>query len=787
MSRLKLRSIGTDPMQWSLQDSLSLETKNDRVTTLCWGIGEELLIGSRFLSLYQTSESPRCIWQKELANPVKFAQFSYDSAFIATSGQYDRLVKVWRRLSFGSDDVRFDVSYLSHPSTVTNIHWRRPYHIEQTIENVLYTVCSDNVLRVWAATDPHGLRILQQWGTVDLQQSIQPRAGSARSSAKRHVFLIDSRDFTMATEGAIGSSDVPQGVGDHAMEHLIEVANRSPEVCVVVDDDGHMSAWGLENVGGKVRLPTYIFNITHVEDLKLIGPEVSSEDGDYVQFYNFCDKSSGKLTLLLHHFDGRIGVYESNVAELFDPVKRSDRITQKATWTGHSDAIKKIVRNVSGKAVVSRTDGNECIVWKHRDTRQGGRLIRQSIIFEKEHIHRICVLREGNFVVFLHHKKLSLWDCRTSGGVQVAACDYTVHGKPLCIIVLPEVHRHGLIAHIATVTSQMKGIVWELELPSDVAKTNGPTVTYGKDSGSIKEFCSFDLGDYDELSYVLPVDPAGSAPVISGFLDTFARDVAISYTKTGLLRSWTVKIDSEAKKADWLQTCSIETGISEPSLASGSSIRKAALVNSNRSDLTIWDVRGGQLEYSQQFESQDTIQDLDWTSTPDDQSILAVGFRFRVQLLAQMRYDYLDKGPAWASIREVNIRDLTPHPIGDSTWLGNGHLVIGSGNQLFVCDKTIDDPTVVGSRRRSSHGKDHHWDLFEVVTRLNGPLPVFHPQFLGQCILSGKTSLVHRILTTLNTILKFRGEDEPIDNLLGLSLDDFYESDEVCIQRFVSN
>jgi hypothetical protein len=222
----------------------------------------------------------------------------------------------------------------------------------------------------------------------------------------------------------------------------------------------------------------------------------------------------------------------------------------------------------------------------------------------------------------------------------------------------------------------------------------------------------------------------------------------------------------------------VDTGISEPALASGSSIRKAALVNSNRSELTIWDVRGAQLEFAQDYESQDTIQDLDWTSTPDDQSILAVGFRFRVVLLAQMRYDYLNKGPAWASIREFNIRDLTPHPIGDSTWLGGGNLIIGAGNQLFVYDKEVDPSSPVVANLGLPHRKPA-WDLFEVVTRFNGPLPVYHPQFLGQCTLAGKSVLVQHVLLELNRTLKYFVEGDTIENHLGMDLEEFYTPGDV--------
>jgi hypothetical protein len=578
----------------------------------------------------------------------------------------------------------------------------------------------------------------------------------------------------LATEHAVQEKGFGEVEG-HALSHLVEVANRNPEICVVLDEVGHMSAWGLENVGCKPRQTANIFNVAHVDSVGLGLPKDLENESSYIQFYNFCNKSGGGLNVLIHHFDGNIELFESNVADLFDPSPKSDRFVAKGIWTGHTSSIKKIVRNVSGRAVVSRTDGNESIVWKHMDHENGTSVFRQSLITEQEHIHRICVMRKGNFVIFLHHKRISLWDTRSFRGELLASCDYTVVGKPLCILMLPELVKEGPVAHVATITSKMLGIVWEVRLPQRRGSITQPN---GYHETSIREFCRFDLGYSDDLSYVLPVDPAGSPPVMSGFLDTFARDIAISYTHSGVLRSWTARIDLGAKKVDWLQTCSVDTGICEPALASGSSIRKAALVNSNRSELTIWDVRGAQLEFAQDYESQDTIQDLDWTSTPDDQSILAVGFRFRVVLLAQMRYDYLNKGPAWASIREFNIRDTTPHPIGDSTWLGGGNLIIGAGNQLFVYDKDVDTSapliTNLGLPRQKSG-----WDLFEVVTRLNGPLPVYHPQFLGQCTLAGKSALVQHILLALFKTLKYYVEGDTLENNLGMNLEEFYTPNDV--------
>ncbi|PQE33163.1 hypothetical protein CJF32_00003678 [Rutstroemia sp. NJR-2017a WRK4] len=760
---------GEDALKWSLQHSISIdETGKDEAITLSWGIAEELLVGSSWLTLFSTSDAPTVIWKQQLANPVKFAHFSYDSAFIASSGKYDRLVKIWRRLSFGADDTRFDFTYLPHPRTVTNTHWRRPFHIDQTIENVLYTICTDNVLRIWAPMDAHSLQSLQLWNQIDLQESIQPRSlGEKKKSRLRFAFIIDSRDFTVATEHAVQQRATNNGKEDLALAHLIEVANRNPEICVVLDEHGHLSAWGLENVASKKDQATNVFNIAHTHGLDINLPTDLEDDSSYIQLYNFCNHSGGNLNILVHHFNGKIEFFETNVADLFDPSPRLDRVTSKAVWTGHSGPIKKIVRNVSGRAVVSRTDDNESIVWKHMEQPGSTSIVPQSIITQSEHIHRICVMRKGNFVIFLHHDHISLWDTRGAEAIKLATCRFSAVGKPLCILMLPEDKKEGPIAHVATITSKMKGIAWEIKLPQ-----RGSSQVNGHQEASIREFCRFDLGESDDLAYVLPVDPAGSPPVISGFLDTFARDIAISYTHSGLLRSWTAKIDMQTEKVDWLETCSVDTGISEPALASGSSIRKAALVNSSRSELTIWDVRGAQLEYAQDYESQDNIQDLDWTSTPDDQSILAVGFRYKVVLLAQMRYDYLNKGPAWAAIREVNIRDLTPHPIGDSTWLGGGNFIVGAGNQLFVYDQQIESTSSTSSTLLPP--RKTPWDLFDIVSRLNGPLPVYHPQFLAQCILAGKNTLVQHVLLALYKILKYYVEGETIDSHLGMDIEDFY-------------
>jgi hypothetical protein len=55
------------------------------------------------------------------------------------------------------------------------------------------------------------------------------------------------------------------------------------------------------------------------------------------------------------------------------------------------------------------------------------------------------------------------------------------------------------------------------------------------------------------------------------------------------------------------------------------------------------------------------INDLDWTSTDDSQSILAVGFAHRVVLLCQQRMTYFDQEATWGIFGQVDISEYVEH------------------------------------------------------------------------------------------------------------------------------
>jgi hypothetical protein len=735
------------------------------------------------------------IWSKHVPSAVYIGSLSYDSAHIASVCRNDSIVQLWRRLAFGSEETHFDLSCLRHPGPVTDIHWRKPFHVGQTIDNVLYTFCADQSIRVWTVSESQGLHFVQPCGRIDTTKSIREVSlKPARSSARagRWVGLVDARDLSSAVEKAVQLQGVADSPEDRSIDRLIAVATKNCELCLVLNGDGVMSAWAIDTSCSKAhnQTRTDLLKVAEVKSKDFEFPELwpsESREAQHVQFRSYCDRSSGQLTMLFQFLDGKVAVYSANVVDLFSPNTKRSRLQLCAVWTGHSAPVVKMVRNYSGSAVVSRTADGESLLWKHDASAPVAQhLNRQCVIPISGHIHRICVLRKGRFVVFLRHNAITLWDCRGPTATMLDEQEYSIPGKPLCLLILPR-HKasENLVAHIATVTSHQDGMVWEVTLPrysradqSRNASGSPPQLMSTKPAsshlGSIREFCKFKLDDAEGLAYVLPVDPAGSTPVVAGFLDVFARDVAISYTTSGRVDFWTARVDTEKRSVGWLSTSSTQTGVVEPALVSGSTLKKAALVDKSRSHFTIWDIGGCRLEYSQDFEVENTIQDLDWTSTPDSQSILAVGYQSRVVLLCQMRFDYLNKGPAWAPFREISISGFTAHPIGDSTWLGDGHLVVGAGNQILTFDRRFDMSSSLITKLKLPQGQAGTWDMFETVQRLNGPLPVFHPQFLSQCILSGKTHVVQRILTSLNTALKHAGAEDPLDNYLGMDLGEFY-------------
>jgi hypothetical protein len=52
---------------------------------------------------------------------------------------------------------------------------------------------------------------------------------------------------------------------------------------------------------------------------------------------------------------------------------------------------------------------------------------------------------------------------------------------------------------------------------------------------------------------------------------------------------------------------------------------------------------------------EDVVQDLDWTTTSDLQSVLAVGFKHKIILFCEQRMSYVEATPGWASFITIDL------------------------------------------------------------------------------------------------------------------------------------
>ncbi|KYG45367.1 hypothetical protein M433DRAFT_154589 [Acidomyces richmondensis BFW] len=383
---------------WEKELFLRREDVVDEARYLSWGqIGEALVGGSRQLSLFSTlpssrssasepsaiehdaAEERRALWAKPLASPVQYASFNSTSSLIATCGIYDRLVKIWRRLSF--EDGLFDYTYLPHPGAVTHIEWRPANEYSESRRSsgiggrqeedpeVLFTIANDGVLRVWRTGGQLDIDILVLHTSIDLVTALPSSPtitfdeGSCARKPTRYAFILPSDQFCGAAKAACGRTI--DGKISNSLEHLKDIMSKEPDVVVTLDANGLMSAWGLQSVGHKRRPETpgsrIAFHIAHAEDLPCkFGPLTNA------RFVSWFDNE--KLQILIHRFDGHIVWWHGDIEIFFSPsAAGADRLRLAADWTGHHTIVQDLELHVHGKALFSRSEGGEVAIWNRED------------------------------------------------------------------------------------------------------------------------------------------------------------------------------------------------------------------------------------------------------------------------------------------------------------------------------------------------------------------------------------------------------------------------------------
>jgi hypothetical protein len=259
----------------------------------------------------------------------------------------------------------------------------------------------------------------------------------------------------------------------------------------------------------------------------------------------------------------------------------------------------------------------------------------------------------GDYALILYPTSLALYDLSTEIATEISRSKFVPEAKLICLLLLPEPEEDLKCHHVVAVTTAMRGLAWKVQTPKQIAK-------YGLERSNTGDYIQllsdFELGYTEDLLMLLPVDPMGWSVKVTEFLDKFSRNVAVSVSRSGVVKSWAARIKKGDTQLQWLQTSSVETGIENAALVRASARGIVSILNSDKTELSIWNSRTSRLEYKSQHKPDEAVRDFDWTSTPTRQSILAVGFPHVVLLLSQLRYDYFNgEGAAWAPFRQIDI------------------------------------------------------------------------------------------------------------------------------------
>jgi len=277
---------------------------------------------------------------------------------------------------------------------------------------------------------------------------------------------------------------------------------------------------------------------------------------------------------------------------------------------------------------------------------------------------------EGRYCLSLSNRNIELWSSLQTPAIKIFSLDVDAKGAFMCFLQVPRATNDREVRKFLAITDAKESFAWCVDfLPVHLDSSSSNRLRIELVSSGV-------FPSADDLHIVSAVDPMGwNATINSESLDSFTREVLITVSAEGRLQTWTTNFSRVSKSPRWLNLSSVPTNISHPSLAHGTSERKVAMgiectgtsngkVNGHGNELTIWDTRVSRFsvheEYRKTFPCEDIIRDLDWTSTPDSQSILAVGFPRRVVLFCQQRYDYLNSGSMWISFMSFDMHRLLP-------------------------------------------------------------------------------------------------------------------------------
>ncbi|KAH9944024.1 RAVE protein 1 C terminal-domain-containing protein [Epithele typhae] len=697
--KLVVASLGRRVVAWSLSGKRhdywrvhsSLSLPEDQQVTALNCMSGLLAVGTRTsLSVYTLIlENDLPTWSLKWSSDVPTlsrVRYSPSLMYIATTSLNDNVVRTYLTTTGRQTQA------LPHPRPVIDLIWRNSPTSSRD-DPILYTITSDATLRIFMPVIDSP-QYLQLHTALDTFSSL-PFAVACKQS-RSSVFWLDREIVSHALEATIEDPTLTEE--DARRRRVREIAEEGWDIFLRVLEDGSIVVQAVANIDR--RPPTLLKHFALLETAPKIVP------GPPHRLYVVPNLSRGSLTLVT---SPPLTTYDLPLLSFLGT--RESRLTHLASGADHAHID-----------VLEADDSRAEIVQYARTPNGEGSGILESTAKwsdDDSHVDLFVVIDAGhNYATYSKASSL-----------------LTLHTNPPATLTVPPLTRlFALSAPHAYRTRTLVGVATSQEVLLISAVLSGPTP-------SLRLISQGSLPLPSPSKTIIPVDPMAWVGQL-GARTPVEHDVLLSVSEDGDLTFWRPEINLHSpsngyvidgkmeKQTVWKCTGHVRTRRKGFIKASCSSAKKSVLIapTAEGEELTIWDSQESEfslgLEYRQIIDPADPVRDLDWTATPDNQSILAVGFAHRIELLCQQRATYFDEIPGWGVCWRIDMGRT---------------LLVGAGHFQFMFGQT----PLAGERAVQTES------LFEHVARLNGPLDDYNPQMILQCLLWGKVELVKEVIVNL--------------------------------------
>ncbi|THH06398.1 hypothetical protein EW145_g4114 [Phellinidium pouzarii] len=718
---------GVQKDSWRVHSSLSA-TNGQTVTAIDCKSG---LLGVGYvtgLAVYTLGlEDNMLVWTKKWfisTQPYSIVRFSPSLVHLATITTKDNTVRVYSTVSGGL------LQSLRHPRPVKDFIWRFSEKSSRD-DIILYTITADATLRIFlpVVDTPH---FLQLHASLDLYTDVPHYIDVTTADRHSNIFWLHKDTLAESLNATLSGVVIPE---DSRYRRLKEMSGEGWDLFVRVFSDNSLIIRAVANLD--CRPPTLLKQFTLLQ----------SPPSTFICFPRHLHiLKTPKHPSMIFVTSPPLHTYE------MDPLRFSE---------DGSDGMTLLSRGPD----FNESDTSKILRFVRTPDGRGLAIVREHFV-EAWHTH------SGNTEM----KCMGRWPKADL----VAVLDY---GKRIALYSesgeMPTLTLHGSSLGSSSVLTAIPRLISLFCLPNGRSSSLvGITTSYSivqiqvppLNSSQSLERTSLTISSPISLPsskpyfLVIPVDPMAWSST-SQPSNSRQHDVLLSIADDGELAFWS--LDEDSSQQSWVCTGRVQTGMAGYRLARCSSAKKSALVFSDQNSdvLTIWDSKESEfasgLEFRCNYENE-AINDLDWTSTPDFQSILAVGFSQHVLLLCQQRMSYFSEEPAWGVLGRIDIGHMLTHQIADSIWLAGGTFLVGAGHHMLQ----------YGQLGRLNDNEDKHIGLFERVAQLNGPLPDYHPQMILQCLLWGKIELVKDVIINLFHCL---GGEQPVKEWKDLPIERYLD------------